>query len=62
MASHMIPPAAIEIPEKPLSREEGWDLIFGLFGTAKEAYAAVGGSDAWMRSERAAWDQKDLSV
>jgi hypothetical protein len=42
-----------------LSREEGWKLIRSMFGTAKEMYAEVGGSDAFMHQERAAWDDKD---
>jgi hypothetical protein len=41
--------------EPRLSYDEGWDLIFSLFGTAKEVYAEVGGSDAFMRAERASW-------
>jgi len=65
MASHSIPSASTKAPnaeltDKPLTCEEGWDLIFSLFGSAKEAYAKVGGSEAWMRSERAGWGQ-DLS-
>ncbi len=48
-----------ESHECRLSYDEGWDLIFSLFGSAKEAYAEVGGSDAFMRAERAAWDEND---
>ena len=61
MAFHSIPPESneasnTELAEKPLTQNEGWDLIFSLFGSAKEAYTEVRGSEAWMRSERAAWD------
>lgn len=59
MASPSIP-APLPCPaldEQPLTREQGWDLIFSLFGTAKQAYAGVGGSEAWIRSERAAWSE-----
>ena len=43
--------------EPRLTREEGWKLIFSLFGSAKEMYASVGGSDAFMREEHAAWGE-----
>ncbi len=63
MASHPVIPATGELDphEKPLSYEEGWDLIFSLFGTAKEMYAPYGGGEAWLRSERAAWNEKDAA-
>ena len=45
--------------EKRLSYDEGWDLIESLFGSAKEMYASVGGSDAFMRAERASWGEDE---
>jgi hypothetical protein len=62
MSSQPVPPASAALPDQPLTREEGWDLIFSLFGSAKESYAQVGGSEAWMRSERAAWNGKDSAL
>ena len=64
MATHPViaeMPADLNVEENEprLSREEGWQLIFSMFGTAKEMYAEVGGSDAFMREERAAWDDED---
>ena len=63
MATHSVPPAREtpdqDPPEKKLTADEGWDLIFSLFGSANQMYAEVGGSEAWMRSERAAWANKD---
>ena len=43
--------------EKALTYDQWWDVVEGLFGSAKEAYAEVGGSDAFMRAEREAWDE-----
>lgn len=52
--------SALELEqERRLSYDEWWDLVESLFGSAKEAYAEVGGSDAFMRAERAAWDEDD---
>ncbi len=52
-------PSLDETSERRLSYDEGWDLIFSLLGTAKEMYAEVGGADAFIRAERAAWDEND---
>ena len=49
-----------ETTEPRLSREEGWDLIFSLLGSAREMYAEVGGAEAFIRAERATWDEDDL--
>jgi hypothetical protein len=35
--------------ESPLTHQETRDLIFSLYGSAKEMLAEVGGSDAWIR-------------
>ncbi|HZL26684.1 MAG TPA: hypothetical protein VFC39_09150 [Acidobacteriaceae bacterium] len=35
--------------ERPLTRDEAWDLIFSLRGSAKEMFAEVGGGEAWIR-------------
>ncbi len=40
-----------------LSYDEGWDLIFSLFGTAGDMYAKVGGAEAFIREERASWGE-----
>lgn len=48
-----------EQAERRLTREEGWDLIVSLFGTAKEMYAEVGGSEAFLRDEQAAWGEDE---
>ena len=47
-------PNPIDAPERPLTADEGWDLIFSLFGSAKDLYAEYGGGEAWLKSERAA--------
>lgn len=47
--------------EKRLSYDEGWDLIESLFGSAGEMYASVGGAEAFMRAERASWDEHDIA-
>ena len=41
--------------ESPLSAEEGWKLIYSLFGSARELYAEYGGGEAFLRAERASW-------
>ena len=56
MATNTTPAAPSEAP--PLTVDEGWDLIFSLFGSAKDLYAKVGGAEAWIRSERAAWAEE----
>ena len=50
---------ASEEGNRRLSYDEGWDLIFSMFGSAREMYAEVGGAEAFMRAERAAWDEDD---
>lgn len=35
--------------ERSLTRDETWDLIFSLYGSARESLAEVGGSEAWIR-------------
>jgi hypothetical protein len=54
MASHAVQPDDSQSPL--LSAEEGWELILGSFGSAKELYAEYGGGEAWLRQERASWD------
>jgi hypothetical protein len=56
MGSNPTPPSN-DLDEKPLTADEGWDLIFSSFGSAKDIYAEYGGGEA---SERAAWaDEPD---
>ena len=45
--------------EPRLSAEEGWELIFSLFGSAKDLYAAYGGGEACLKAERAGWGEDD---
>jgi hypothetical protein len=45
-------------PERPLTRDETWELIFSLYGSAREMYAEVGGAEAWIKAERAAWAEE----
>ncbi len=49
MASNPIPTAPHSPPERPLTRDEWWDYILSLSGSAKEMFAGVGGGDAWIR-------------
>ncbi len=42
-----------------LTYDEWWDLVESLFGSAREAYAEVGGSEAFMRAEHAAWNEDE---
>jgi hypothetical protein len=50
MATNPNPPAAIPKSEdRTLTRDEWWDLVLGMAGSAKEMFAEVGGSDAWIR-------------
>jgi hypothetical protein len=55
MATHPMPSAPLldsaEL-ERPLTRDEWWDLVFSLEGSAKEMLAKVGGGEAWMRRLR----------
>ena len=63
MATNSNPVPSILLPSEPaerrLTREEGWNLIISSFGTAKEAYAEVGGAEAFLRAERAAWGEDE---
>ena len=62
--NHLLPTPPLddlgETAEPRLSYDQGWELIFSLFGTAKEAYAEYGGAEAFIRAERAAWGEDDL--
>jgi hypothetical protein len=46
----------LDASEPRLTREEGWELIFSLFGSGREMYAKAGGAEAFIKAERAAWD------
>ncbi len=51
---------AVPPETRQLTADEGWDLIFSLFGSAKDLYAEYGGGEAWLKAERAAWaDEPD---
>jgi hypothetical protein len=56
MASQPIQPESSPV-ERTLTYDEAWDQIEALFGTAKEAYAAVGGGKTFLDAERAAWGE-----
>jgi hypothetical protein len=58
MASHLIVPNESDTrADRQLSADEGWELIFQSFGSGKELYAEFGGGEAFLRAERAAWEQ-----
>jgi len=57
MASHPIPPNP-EIPdEKPLTAEEGWELLESLYGSMKGWFPEEGGPSEVLRREREAWGE-----
>jgi hypothetical protein len=49
MATNPNSPAIPESEDRPLTADEGWDLILSLYGSAREALAEVGGGEAWIR-------------
>lgn len=55
MATHTVE-SEISLAPK-LSAEEGWELIFQSFGSARELYVEYGGGEAWLRAEREAWGE-----
>lgn len=59
MASNPIPQATTEaeLPERPLTREEGWQLARSMRGILKESYAKLGGAEEYHRKERESWDE-----
>jgi len=57
MASHPIPPVTTDPEERPLTREEGWQLLHGMRGILKESYAKLGGAVEYHRKERESWDE-----
>lgn len=56
MASHPIPPTTPE-DEKPLSAEEGWELLLSLEGSMKGWFPDEGGPSEVLRREREAWGE-----
>ena len=57
MASHPIPPVTTDPEERPLTREEGWQLLHGMRGILKESYGQLGGAEEYHRKERESWDE-----
>jgi len=57
MASHPIPPVITQTPEQPLTREEGWELLWSLEGSLKDAFPEEGGASAVLLRERDAWGE-----
>ncbi len=57
MASHPVPPATPELDEKPLTRDEWWDLLESLYGSMEGWFPEEGGPSEILRREREAWNQ-----
>ncbi|MES2394072.1 MAG: hypothetical protein V4555_20735 [Acidobacteriota bacterium] len=57
MPPQPIPPE-LQQNMRSLTYDEAWDQIEALFGSAREAFAAVGGGAAFLRSERSAEDEE----
>jgi hypothetical protein len=57
MASHHIPTVATEPPEKPLTAEEGWALLWSLEGSMKGWFPEEGGASGILRKEREDWGE-----
>jgi hypothetical protein len=57
MASHPIPPATTQTSEQPLTREEGWELLWSLEGSLKDVFPEEGGASAVFLREREAWGE-----
>ena len=57
MASHPIPPATHELDEKPLTRDEWWDLLWSLEGSMEGWFPEEGGPSEILRREREAWGE-----
>jgi hypothetical protein len=65
LASQPIPPlvdtGSVE-PEQQLTREEAWNHMFSLYGSAREMFAEVGGSEAWIRFLRDEEDEDQTEI
>ena len=48
MASNPIPGPQQGLPAKRMTEDEWWEFVFSLYGSAKEEFAAVGGTEAWL--------------
>ncbi len=62
MASNPNPPATPAQPEsgtdeKPLTREEAWELLWSLEGSMKGWFPEEGGPSEILRREREAWGE-----
>ncbi len=55
MASNPIPPATADATEKPLTRDEWWDLLWSLEGSMKGWFPEEGGPSGILRKQRADW-------
>lgn len=55
MATQPVPNPAEE--ERPLSYEEGWELLQKLYGSLRGALAEEGGASEVLRREREAWGE-----
>ena len=56
MASNPTPPSN-DPDEKPLTREEWWDLLWSLEGSMKGWFPEEGGPSEVLRREREAWGE-----
>ena len=43
------PNSDMSTTQDQMGDEEGWELLFSLYGSAREALAEVGGADEWIR-------------
>lgn len=56
MASNPIPPS-VNLADKPLTRDEWWDLLESLYGSMTGWFPEQGGPSEVLRREREAWGE-----
>lgn len=57
MASHPVPPITTEADERPLTYEEGWELLWSLEGSMEGWFPEEGGPSGILLTEREAWGE-----
>lgn len=57
MATNPNPSANSGTPERPLTYEEGWQLLRSVRGILKESYPELGGAEEFHRRERESWNK-----
>jgi hypothetical protein len=55
MAANPISPANDTVADQPLTREEGWALLWSLEGSMKDWFPEEGGASGVLEKEREAW-------